>query len=235
MKNQNGFTLVEVLIALLIGSVMMMGIYAAVNSAQSSSNRIERRVIAQQDARTALELMSLEISMASYNPTLLKIWVDTSCNDLAITDMLQLNRGILEATSTSLMIAMDINEDSVIGGAGVENEVIRYAYNSSSKYITRATSCGSNQPFLGAANASTVEKTVLVENDAAGVPLFRYYDGSGTELSSPVTGAIPDIRRIEVTLVVDTQHGDIGTGKRKRVIYSTSVIPRNHLSVPTYN
>lgn len=55
MKNQNGFTLVEVLIALLIGSVMMMGIYAAVNSAQSSSNRIERRVIAQQDARTALE------------------------------------------------------------------------------------------------------------------------------------------------------------------------------------
>ena len=97
-------------------------------------------------------------------------------------------------------------------------------------------------PFLGdtvANEALKNSKTVLVVNNTAGIgntaiPVFRYYNGSGTELAAPVTTSIPDIRRVEITLVADTASSDPGSGARRRIIYSTSVIPRNHIPVPTY-
>lgn len=238
MKKESGFTLVELLVTLLVGVIMMAAIYGAINAAQRSSTGIERRVVAQQDARVALELMAMEIRMASCNPSLVtNIWVDaTSCSGTAAN---QIARGIQEATANSIAIEMDIAGSLVVGypADGIiddPNEIIRYAYNASNKMVTRSTNCGGNQPFLGATNVAADTKTVLVENNAAGVPLFRYYDGSGTELAAPVVN-LQDIRVVEITLVVDMQHGDLGTGTRRRVVYSTSVIPRNHIPVQTYN
>ena len=222
---------------LLVGGIMMAAIYGVINTAQRSSTGTERRVIAQQDARVALELMAMEIRMASLNPTSAPdIWVNPA--DCSTPSLNQLARGIQEATADALAIEMDIagsgDPDNPDGKLEDSSEIIRYAYNAANKYGTRSTNCeGGNQPFLGATNAAAEAKTVLVENQAAGIPLFRYYDGSGNELASPVANP-EDIRLIEITLVVDMQHPDIGTNQRRRVIYSTSVIPRNHFPTPTY-
>jgi prepilin-type N-terminal cleavage/methylation domain-containing protein len=239
MKNNNGFTLVEVLVALAIGTLMLMAIYSVVNSAQRSSAGIERKVIAQQDARSALELMAMEIRMASYNPSLTpNVWLSTAnCFSTATN---QNYRGIQEATANALTIEMDIDNSASVGDH--ENEIIRYNYDLGNQYITRSTNCGAAQPFLGALAANEATKTVLVVNDidndgvytaGADIPVFRYYNGSGTEIPAPVTTSIPDIRRVEVTLVLDTVYVDPNTGVRKRIIYSTSVIPRNH--IPSYS
>ena len=76
MKNKNGYTLVEALIAVLMGSLVLMAIYSAINTVQTSSSKIESKVAAQQDSRGAMELMAMEIQMASYNPTSQSgIWV----------------------------------------------------------------------------------------------------------------------------------------------------------------
>ena len=78
MKNKNGFTLVEAILALLMGSLVLMAIYSAINTVQTSSSRIESKVAAQQDSRGAMELMAMEIQMASYNPRLKRnIWVSS--------------------------------------------------------------------------------------------------------------------------------------------------------------
>jgi prepilin-type N-terminal cleavage/methylation domain-containing protein len=229
INEENGFTLVETLIALFIGSFMMIAIYVAINTAQNTSSKIERRVTAQQDARGALELMAMEIRMASYNPTLSNnIWVtppDSCSGSSSHLDYM----GIQEAGANSISIEMDINGNGVINSTTSNpNEIIRYVYDSTNKYITRSTNCGGNQPFLGASAANADTKTVLVENNAANVPVFRYYDGNNNELTAPV--ATPgNIRRIEVTLVADTYYSEPGSTGRKRIIYSTSVIPRNHL------
>ena len=233
MKKGNGFTLVEAIVALFIGSLMLVAIYAAVNSAQSSASRIERRVGAQQDARSALELMAMEIQMASYNPTLTPSTIWRSPADCNSASPNMTYRGIQEATANSITIEMDINGNGVINNDtnNNPNETIKYVYDSTNQYITRSTNCGGDQPFLG--STATDTKTVLVVNNTAGpgntaIPVFRYYDGSGNQITAPVTTSIPDIRQVEITLVLDTSSSDIGTGTKRRIIYSTSVIPRNH-------
>ena len=242
MKKENGFTLIETMIALFIGMMMLTAIYTVVNSAQRSSSGVERRVIAQQDARGALELMAMEIRMASYNPTLnSNIWVDpTDCFSI-VNPTRQTYKGIQEATANSIAIEMDKGGATADGDGAIgdDDEIIKFNYDTANQYITRNTNCGGDQPFLGALNANEGTKTVLVVNNTAGsgntaIPVFRYYDGSGTEIAAPVTARIPDIRRVEITLVVDTASLDQGSGVRKRIIYSTSVIPRNHIPIPTY-
>jgi prepilin-type N-terminal cleavage/methylation domain-containing protein len=233
MKNKKGFTLIELLVALLIGTLMLMAIYSAVNSAQRSSTGIERKVIAQQDARSALDLMAMEIRMASYNPSLTpNIWVNSTCGGAGTSP--NTNRGIVVATANSITIEMDLDANGSIGN--ISNEIITYTYSNDTvnQYITRETNCGGGQSFLGATAANETSKTVLVVNKSANIPVFRYYDGSGTEITAPVTTNIPNIRKVEITLVLDTAYSDPNSGGRRRIIYSTSVIPRNHIPAYTY-
>lgn len=223
--NIKGFTLVEVLFAITIGLLLLGAIFVAVQSGQRSSVAIEAKTTAQQDVRAVLELMSLEIGMASYyryggvgvtNP-----WPGST------------NKGILEATPTALRIQMDIDpEDGAVVG---NNEDIRYEYIPAEQRVTRAGAAGGAQPFLGCADANgdgrcddnNTLRTVRVINNTLGIPMFRYYNGTDT-----ATANVPDIRRIDITLAVETETIDPNTGQRRRMIYSTSVIPRNHAINP---
>jgi prepilin-type N-terminal cleavage/methylation domain-containing protein len=235
MNKMKGFTLVELLVAMGVTVVLMAAVYMAVNAAQRHSSAIEGKVTAQQDVKPALNLMAMEIGMASYNPTSTpnaNLWVNPTGSCLAASSNPPLFCGIQEATSNSIVVEMDIGGSSTGDGDGIlddDNEVIRYNYDTVNQYITRATNCGGGQPFLGDTAASGHPRTVLVINDTLGLPLFRYYDGTGTEIvSAGLPAGIPNIRRIDITLALETEHKDRNTNQRRRLIYSTSVIPRNH-------
>ncbi len=239
MRERNGFSLVELLAALAVGMVMLLAIYGVVNVSQRSTSGIERKVIAQQDARAALELMAMEIRMASYNPSLNNgIWKDPG--DCASAAACPLCKGIQEATANAIAVEMDIGGGAGSGSIGDgPNEIIRYRYDAANQYITRETNCGGGQPFLGDKATSTNPRTVRVINDINGngafdagtdIPLLRYFDGAGTEIF-PTAGdqtPIPHIRRIDIALAVETEDVDPNTHRRRRLIYATSVIPRNH-------
>jgi len=225
MKKQRGYTLVEMVISIAVGMVILMAIYAAVNMGQRSTVNVERKVAAHQDARASLGLMTLEIEMASFNPTYASdIWAAPgNCTSGSGN---QNFRGIQDATAISMTVESDINENGVIGGTGNPNEVITYAYDSANQYITRETGCGGNQPFLGDRPTSGNPRAVRVINTDA-VPVFRYFDAQGTEITT--AAGIPDIARVDITLWVETEDVDPNSGQRRRMIYSTSVIPRNHV------
>jgi Tfp pilus assembly protein PilW len=245
MKNENGYTLIEALIALLMGSLVLMAIYSAINTVQTSSSKIESKVAAQQDSRGALDLMAMEIQMASYNPLLKNnIWV-SSTDCVSVVAGNQIYKGIQEAGANSITIEMDITNaagTTTDGNGAIDgpNEIIRYNYDSTNKYITRQTrtaaacSMAPALPFLGATTANAATQTVWVVNNAAGIPVFRYYDGQNNALAAPVTN-MGDIRKIEITLVTQTSNKDIGTGGQRQIIYTTSVVPRNHGPSPNYN
>jgi len=232
MKKRAGFTLVEVLISIFVGMLILGAIYAAVVTSQRSTASIERKVVAGQDARAALELMTIEIQMASYNPTYATgIWSNPAT--CAAGSGSQTYRGIQAASGTSLSVEADINENGVMGGAGNANEIITYGYDAVDQYITRSTNCGGAQPFLGDTIASGRPRSVRVVNTAA-VPVFRYFNAQGTEITTGVAAtqlpaAIPDIARIDLTLWVETEDIDPSSGQRRRLVYSTSIIPRNHV------
>jgi len=240
MNNSKGFTLVEILVTAAVSMILLGSIYLAINSAQRNTTGIERKVVAQQDVRPVLELMATEIRMASYNPTFASnFWLDPG-NCFSASGN-QTYRGIQTATADSLTIEMDITDsagtatdgDGVIGDA---NEIISYIYvpGAANQYITRETkrsppgSCNpGGQPFLGDVAANV--RSVRVINDTLNISLFRYYDQTGVEiLPAALPAGIPNIRRIEITIAVQTEDVDPNTGQRRNMIYSTSIIPRNH-------
>lgn len=228
MKNQRGYTLVEMVISIAVGMVIIAAIYAAVNMGQRSTVNVERKVAAHQDARASLGLMGLEIEMASFNPTYASgVWVAPGVCTPGSGN--QNYRGIQDATAISMTVESDINENGVIGGTGNPNEVITYAYDSANQYITRSTNCGGNMPFLGDAPASGRPRTVRVINTNA-VPVFQYFNAQGTQIAAAgLPAGIPNIARIDITLWAETEDVDPNSGQRRRMVYSTSVIPRNHV------
>lgn len=230
-KNIKGFTLVEILFTITIGLLLLSAIYVAVQSGQRSSIALEQKVTAQQDVRAALEIMALEIGMASYNPMFQSsMW--TACPG-GVTILA--NRGLQVATANSITIEMDIGGGPGDTPSGIirdgNNETIEYVYDTAAQRITRATNCGNNFDFLGCTDANgdgrcdnnQSLRNVRVVNNTLLIPMFRYFDGTGAE-----TANIPDIRRLDITIAIDSDAIDPNTGQRRRMIYSTSVIPRNH-------
>ncbi len=224
-----GFTIIELVMAVAIGLVLMGALWTAVWSGQRSSVGVERKVLLGQDTRAALEIMAAEIRMASFNPFFTAgSWVDPStCRPAANPEW----RGIQEATPSSMTVEMDLDSDGSCGTSA--HEVVRYAYDASLGRISRETiRCSSGvrttsggQPFLGPILSQPSIKTLRVVNDA--VPLFRYFDSAGNEISN-LPAEIHRIRRIGITLLVESAEPDPGTGQPRNMTYSTSVTPRNH-------
>jgi Tfp pilus assembly protein PilV len=225
MNNSKGFTLSEILVAASVGMILLGSIYLAINSAQRNSTGIERKVVAQQDVRPAMELMSMEIQMASYNPNgASNIWINpATCSGAASNPAY---RGIQAATANSISIEMDIDATSAVGD--YTNEIIAYNYDSANQYITRETSCGGAQALLGNTLGNT--RSVRVINNTLNLSLFRYYDQTGAEiLPAALPAGIPNIRRIDITIAVQTEDIDPNTKQRRTMVYSTSILPRNHV------
>jgi len=239
MNSAKGFTLVELLVAAAVSLILVFAIGMAIESASRSSGGIERKVTAQQDVRGALEIMAMEIRMASYNPQFVPdtgIWRNTNCAAPPATNPTY--RGIQGATANSITVEMDISDG--VGGDGngtlnEPNEIISYDYVSTGadRLIRRNTNCGGLQPFLGDFIASGNPRTVRVINADLGIPIFRYFDGQGNQI--PVDGTAngipaqtPNLRMIEITLAVETDEISPDTGQRRRMIYTTREILRNH-------
>jgi len=224
-KSVKGFTLIEILFALFIGLLLLGTIYFSMISGQKSSAALEDKVVAQQDTRAVLELMALEIGMASFNPNFVTgIWRNPGdCTNASANTTY---KGIQVATVNSITVEMDIGESGAVGDNA--NEVIAYVYDTANQRITRQTNClGGAQAFLGDVPANP--RSVRVINNTLNIPMFRYFNGMGVEIpAASLPAGIPNIRRIEITLAVETEDIDPNTMGRRRMIYSTSVIPRNH-------
>ncbi|MEN6375789.1 MAG: prepilin-type N-terminal cleavage/methylation domain-containing protein [Smithella sp.] len=225
--DNKGFTLVELMISLAVGMVIMLAVYGAMEMSQRSTTGVTSKVTTQQDVRQVLDLMAMEIRMASYNPlNNASTWSSVSplaCMPGAAA-VPATYKGIKNATASSIAVAMDLGASGVIGDT--DNEYIEYTYDGNST-ITRSVSC-IGASILGGAGTNT-----NVRNAAAGISLFRYFDRTNTEIpAASLPARIPDIRRINITIVADTEQNDPNTQQTRRMIYSTNFIVRNHVLSP---
>lgn len=131
-RTENGFTLVELLIAMVIALVVITSLASAFIYQRKTYDVQEQVTEMTQNARAAMDMMSREIKMAGYNPT--------------GTLTLGTSVGIIYDESldpAELHLLADLDGDGTTSGS---NESIIYTYDSTNKEINRNTGGGA-QPF----------------------------------------------------------------------------------------
>ncbi len=181
----SGMTLVEVLTALVIGSIVSAAIYT-VHQSQVKGQAVQEAMLEmQQGVRAALSIMEREIRTAGADPTG--------------------NAGaqILLATSGQLRFTRDVvgrtvdNMQQFDGDTGDPDEDIRYAINTQG-HLGRDTcnpACGNLQSIIDNIDALN----------------FVYLNRAGDVIALPVTGdALNDIRQVQITIVARYGQSDRG-------------------------
>jgi type IV pilus assembly protein PilW len=83
MRNQKGFTIVEILVALAIGGIVLAAAYSMYMSQQRSYQITEQVIALQQNLRSAMYFIERDLRMAGYNPT--RAGVYFGFTDLSLT------------------------------------------------------------------------------------------------------------------------------------------------------
>lgn len=101
-----GFTIVELMVSMVIALVAMAGIYYTFQAQHKSYIHQERVAVMQQNLRAGMYFMEREIRMAGYDPTR------------------SANAGFVTKGNATLRFTMDLNEDGTISG---DDETITYS------------------------------------------------------------------------------------------------------------
>jgi len=181
--NKQGFTLVELLVAMGISGVVMAGIYTVYYSQQKSYAAQEQMAAMQQNLRAAIYFMEREIRMAGYDPR------RDAAADIQTAGFNTINF-TLDITNT----AGTGNPDGLLDGP---NEDITYDLDDND---------GDGYNDLernGSLIAENIDALDFVYLDEGGNVLDD--DGSGN-----VVASIPDIRSIQITIVARADRVDPG-------------------------
>ncbi len=193
MANRNpekGFTLVEVLITLVVSSIVMAGIYSAFKTQQDSYIAQNQVVEAQQNIRAGLYILTHEIRMAGFDPTL------------------KAAAGITTATRSRFSFTKDDNLD---GDTADNSESVSIGF--------KATDDADLDGIVDDLNADGVQNDVAsLGRDIGGgfQPVtdniqaieFYYRLADGTWTLSPTVTQLPEISAVQISILARTAHPD---------------------------
>lgn len=192
-KRDNGFTLMEIIIAMAVGSIVMAGTYTIYNTQVKFHTAQEEVVGMQQNLRAAIYFMVSDIRMAGYDP-------DQTAGASIVT-----------ASPAELLFTKDLNEDGDFFNdspppAMDKNEQIRYALSDDDDDdgIADGLPTENNNGDtcnLGKASGAGSLQPVSENIDALN---FVYFNGSGA-----ITATVSQIQSIQITIVARTGRRDI--------------------------
>lgn len=165
LRRIEGFTLVEMLVAMGIGMVVLAAVTTTFMTQAKFYNAQEQINELEQNARGALDVISRELKMAGYKT-----------NNGVVTG---LTASGVNLDSTKLVIETDINGDNSIDGTAGSLERITYSYSSSNKQITRRLGSGTSD--------------VLADNITAFTFTYLNSDGATATLASQIRQVQLDI------------------------------------------
>ncbi len=131
-KSPNGFTLIEMVVALGLNLVTVSVVYTLYLTELKAQYVREDRLEMQQQARVVMDVMSRELLMAGYDPRRVNHDTDLSNDFLGIT-----------YDPDRLIIQADLNGNGLIADP---NESIIFVYDAKTHTLRRNTG-GGNQPF----------------------------------------------------------------------------------------
>lgn len=202
-----GFTIVELLVAMVIAGLVLASIYAVFTSSNRSYHTQDRVVDAQQGLRVGLDFMVRDIRLAGLDP-----------EDTGIFAM-------EEATTTLIQFTADFNMDGIID----EDNRERIAYQFAGTELQRCNLDTAYQNNPGTPPPVRIPQTWDSLIEGVNALTFQYLDASGQDLLTLYGDPIPAINLIEIRTVVitmQTQGTDAEGGAFDRTL-STRVICRN--------
>jgi len=206
-----GFTLIELMIAMVVGLVLLAAVYSVFNLQNKELNKQEQIAVMQDSARMAMDMMSRDIMMAGYGPSTMARCTGTTT--ATNTPCL----GITAANANSISFTMD----GVNGTADGD-------YNDANENITYDLYTSSGVPVLGRKSTTSASKQPAVENVSA--LAFTYLPATGT---TPTTN-LADIRRVQISITIRTANVDPNTGNYLYYNLVSVVAPRNMVQLPGF-
>ncbi len=146
-NSNNGFTLIELMVALAVTSILLAGIYTTYITQLKSHLTQQLLVEMQQSMRGSMQLIQREIRMAGYNPA----------HSAGV--------GIVTMQANSFRFTMDLDGDGNVTGT---NEDVRYGINTSGSLGREVSGAGGLQPlaeFTDALNFVYLDKDGNVTTD----------------------------------------------------------------------
>lgn len=198
MRSQHmhrGFTLTELMIALVVSSVVVTGMYGAFVRQQQIATQQEQTTEARQNARLTMDIMTQEIRAAGFDP-----------GGLA-------GAGIVTADATQLRFTRDLNCNGTLARPrgeytkGVQDppqdretsdEDVIYSFNASQQVLQRGVFVRTDNsvPASPAGGHQPVANNILALN-------FCYFladDLAGPCIPNPAPDALDDLRAVRITL-----------------------------------
>lgn len=207
-RENRGFTLLELLIALAISGVVMTGVYSAFKTQQDSYLVQEQVAEAQQNLRAAFYMLAGDIRTAGHDPAetanagittataavlsfnrdIVGAEPDGQDNDFngTVDDERDRFDGVQETVIYRFAAGVDNEPDGIvddINGDGIQNDAAN---------LGRATGLGAPQPI--AENIQSLE--------------FFYTLDDGTQTTTPTAVQLDDIRTVTVSLLARVENPD---------------------------
>lgn len=192
--NSKGFTIIELMLALLISSIIMGAIATAYQSQQKSQTALSQRVEMQQQLRSLMNFLSSELRLAGLDPSEEKAF------------------GIEAASSGVLQFTMDVDGN---GDSTGNNEDIEYGFALADDAMKNGEADAGAAPFSRRRNNVIGEVfQSLADNIVAVEFLSILEDTSDNDEYDPDTTLTPtaaelnDIRSISISILIRAKNPD---------------------------
>ncbi len=212
LSKNDGATLIEQLMSLLLGAIMIVGIYGFYRAQLFHTLAQETKTATLEDARGALDIIARDLKNAG-------AWVDgvppaeTGTADDPDNDSDSLCNRIYAATASKLHVQMDLNGNGTCADSD-PRENVRYE-------LTGPTSTCSGTKIIRR-NGDCLVANVTTRLTGR---LFTYFDAAGNDLGA--TPPLATIKRIRVAFAVRAKNPDAQSRTYIASELSTSVDLRN--------
>ena len=225
MNKEHGFSMVELLVALGILSLVMAGVYSLMIQNEKIYQVQLNLSDMQQNARVSLDLMAREIRMAGADPTY-RAFLDPAVNE-----------AIEAAGASSIEVKMDRPYDDEDDGYDIsdkntdndtedlnENDFGDGFINDDGEHVEFSWNSSTGVLFRVLKNHDPNIQQPVADN-VTGLA-FTYFDDDGNEIADPDNNR-DDIEKIEIAITVRSRDKDLNTGQYKTFSLSTEVTLRN--------
>jgi len=159
LRRQDGFTMVELLVALSIFMLIVVGILQIFEPSNAANLSSQRKLSVQQNGRVAMDVIVRQIRMAGYYP---ENFDANPLNDITTPASIQV------ATDTAVSVAGDLD------GSGASNAFL-FCLNGGLRMVKGAIGAGASYTCAGG--------VILAESVTA--LSFAYYDGNNNPVPNP--------------------------------------------------